>query len=616
MAKVIADRRDVDFVLYEQLQIEDLLKYEKYSDLNRKMFDMIITEAQSIAEKEILPTYMEGDREGTRLVDGQVRVPDCFRRPFKLIKEFGFSSMTEDPKYGGQGLPHIIAQVATEYLSGANTSVTGCAAMGHGVGKLIELHDTEKQKELYMKNLYSSEWGGSMVLTEPGAGSDVGALTTTAKKNADGTYSITGEKIFISYGDQDLTDNIIHSVLARIEGAPEGTKGISIFIVPKIRINDDGSFGEPNDIVCARVEEKMGFHGSSTCNLLFGGKGTCRGLLLGKENQGMEIMFHLMNEARLGTGFAGLMYASNAYLYAVNYARERLQGKDPMDRDPAAPQVPIIRHTDVRRMLLWMKAHVEGIRSLVHYVAYLLDKVSCTESVEEREYYDDLIGLLTPVVKADCVERGFDVCVQAIQVHGGYGYTKDYPVEQLARDCKIGSIFEGTDGLQAIDLVRRKMGMKNGKVFTDFLQEIKKVTARAKEIEELSDLTKKLEEAVNRLGEIATLMGERLTSPDFNVGLAFAFPFLEVMGDVFMGWMLLWRANVAFPKLKEIVGSSDPKVRVEKVSKDKEAAFYDGLIRSAEFFICTILPVTMGKMDAIELGKGTAAEIPEASFGG
>ncbi|MFC1825428.1 acyl-CoA dehydrogenase [Thermodesulfobacteriota bacterium] len=616
MPRVIADRRDVDFVLYEQLQVEELIKYERYSDLNKKMFDMIITEAQNIGENEILPTFTEGDREGVRLVDGQVRVPDCFRRPYKLIREFGFPGLTEDPEYGGQGLPHVIAQATDEFISGANMSVPGCAAMGHGAGKLIELYGTEQQKELFLEKLYTGEWGGSMVLTESQAGSDVGALTTTAKKNADGTFTITGDKIFISYGDQDLTENIIHPVLARLEGAPGGTKGISIFIAPKIWVNDDGSLGEPNDVVCARVEEKMGLHGSSACNLIFGEKGKCRGLLLGKENQGMEIMFHMMNQARLGTGFTGLMYASSAYLYAVNYARERLQGRDPIEKDPDAPQIPIIRHPDVRRMLISMKAYVEGMRSLIYYVGHLLDKMTCSEDAKEAERYDDLISLITPVVKAYCVERGFDTCVQAIQVYGGYGYTKDYPVEQLARDSKIGSIYEGTDGIQAMDLVGRKMGMKDGKVFMDFLQEINKIIVQAKEIEELKSSALIVEEAAKRFGEIALLMGKKMLSPEYKTGLAFSFPFLEVMGDVIMGWMLLWRAVVAAPKLMEIVGTSDPKARFEKISQDKEAAFYEGLLKSAEFFIHTILPVTGGKMDAIEAGRGTAVEIPEASFGG
>ncbi|MFC1824993.1 acyl-CoA dehydrogenase [Thermodesulfobacteriota bacterium] len=615
MPKVIADKRDIEFVLYEQLEIEELTGYAKFNDLNKKIFDMVIAEAQNIGEKELLPTFSEGDREGVRHIDGQARVPDCFHRPFKLLREFGYTGMTEDPELGGQGLPQVIAQAANEFMTGGNISVAGLGTMTHGAGKLVELYGTEKQKELFLEKMYTNEWGGSMNLTEPQAGSDVGALTTTAVKNSDGTYSITGSKVFISYGDQDLTKNIIHMVLARVEGAPGGTKGISIFLVPKIWVNDDGSLGKPNDVVCARVEEKMGLHGSPTCEMTYGEKGDCRGLLLGKENQGMQIMFNMMNEARLATGFLGLVYASNAYLHAVNYAKERLQGSDPAAREPDAPQVPIIRHPDVRRMLLWMKAHVDGMRSLVHYVGRLLDYIGCDEKKEDWEKYDDLASLLTPVVKAYCAQRGFDVPVQAIQVLGGYGYTKDYPVEQLARDAKVNSIYEGTDGIQATDLVVRKLGMKEGKVFVDFIQEIHKTVAQAREIKGLEEMALRVEEAANRLGETAMHLGKTLATPDFKVGLAYAFPFLMVMGDVIMSWMLLWRANTAMPKLEQILGDVEGGARKEKLKKDPEAAFYDGILKSAEYFIYAVLPATLGKMDTIISSKRTAVDIIEESFG-
>ena len=291
-------------------------------------------------------------------------------------------------------------------------------------------------------------------MTEPQAGSDVGALTTTAVKNPDGTYSITGNKIFITNGEYDLAENIIHPVLARIEGDPPGTKGISIFMVPKIWVDEDGSLGEPNDVVCTGIEEKMGIHASSTCSITLGGKGKCRGLLLGEECQGMKIMFYMMNEARLGVGFQAFNYASTAYLYALNYARERIQGRDlESGKDPEAPQVPIIQHPDVRRMLLEMKAYVEGMRSFVYYVGQCLEREALAASEEEKAFYKGFGDLLTPLVKAYCAQRGFDVCVQAVQVYGGYGYIKEYPVEQLVRDCKITSIYEGTDGIQAMDLL-------------------------------------------------------------------------------------------------------------------------------------------------------------------
>ncbi|MGD8973523.1 MAG: acyl-CoA dehydrogenase family protein, partial [Desulfobacterales bacterium] len=359
MAQVIADRRDLDFVLYEQLKAEELTQFERYKDFNKKTFDMIITEARNFAVKELLPTCAEGDKVGLRFENGHVKVPECFHRAYELLLEGEWNSLMEDPDWGGQGLPIIISQAAGEYLYGGNWAVTNFGGLGHGTGKMIEIFGTQKQKELFLKKLYTAEWGGTMVLTEPQAGSDVGALNTSAVKNPDGTYSISGNKIFITNGEHDLTENIIHPVLARIDGDPPGTKGISIFIVPKIWVNEDGTLGEPNDITCTGIEEKMGIHASPTCSMALGTKGNCKGLLLGEERQGMKIMFQMMNEARLGVGFQAFCYASTAYLYALSYAKERIQGRAlEKGKDPTAPQVPIIQHPDVRRMLLQMKAYV------------------------------------------------------------------------------------------------------------------------------------------------------------------------------------------------------------------------------------------------------------------
>jgi alkylation response protein AidB-like acyl-CoA dehydrogenase len=617
MAQLLSDRRDIDFVLYEQLKIEDIFKTEKYHDLNRKMFDMVISEARNLGIKEILPTCAEGDRQGVQFKNGKVTVPQCFQRPYKLFVEGEWIAMAEDPEVGGQGLPVIARQAAFEYIIGANFAIAGFGNLGHGAAKMIELFGTRGQKKLFLKKVYSGEWGGTMLLTEPGAGSDVGALSTTAVKNSDGTYSISGNKIFITCGEHDLTENIIHPVLARIEGAPPGTRGISLFIVPKIWVNDDGSLGDPNDIVCSGVEEKMGIHGSPTCSMALGGRGKCRGLLLGEENKGMMVMFHMMNEARLDVGTQGFLHASAAYLYALNYARERLQGRDIEEgKDPEAPQVAIICHPDVRRMLLQMKAYVDGMRSFVYYVAYCFDKKSTAKSRDEKERYNDFIELLTPVIKAYCSERGQFVCEQAIQVYGGYGYTKEYPVEQLYRDCKITSIYEGTNGIQAMDLLGRKLGMKKGAVFIDFLNEIKAVIVRAREIQRLEDLSSRVEKALNRLSEIAMHISKTAFSKDMKLAFAYGHPFLEVVGDVVMAWMLLWRAAVAVPRLEKLAGNADEETIQSKVAKNKDAAFYDGQLKTAEFFINAMLPATMGKMNAINASHPAAIDIHEKSFGG
>ena len=617
MAQVIADRRDIDFVLYEQLQIEFLFKTKQFSDLNRKMLDMVISEARNLGIKEILPTYAEGDRQGVGFDNGLVRVPECFHRPYKLFVEGEWIAMAEKPEVGGQGLPQIIKQAANEYLLGSNFAFIALANLCHGTAKMIELYGTPKQKELFLRKVYSGEWGGTMQLTEPEAGSDVGALSTSAAKNDDGTYSISGNKIFITCGDQNLTQNIIHPVLARIEGAPQGTSGISLFLVPKIWVHDDGTLGEFNDVVCTGVEEKMGLHGSPTCSMTLGGKGRCRGLLLGEENKGMQVMFHMMNEARLDVGAQGFTHASAAYLYALNYARERLQGKDLEGaKDAEDPQVPIIRHPDVRRMLLQMKAYSEGMRSFVYYVACCFDRLALAESTTDKERYSGLIELLTPVIKAYCSDRGQDVCQLAIQVFGGYGYTKEYPVEQLYRDCKITSIYEGTNGIQAMDLLGRKLGMRKGAVFMDFLREVQKCINHAKEIGALEAMGAAVERALTRLSEVALHLGKTAMSDQQKTAFAHALPFLDVMGDVIMAWMHLWRSTVAWPKLEILAGGADNDAIKQKVSKNKDAAFYDGQLKSAAFFIHTILPITLGKMNSVMAGHPAAIEIDERSFGG
>jgi len=617
MAQQIADRRDIDFVLYEQLDVEQLFKSKKHRELSKKMVDMVVTEARAFGIKEVLPTLAEGDKIGVAFENGKVIVPECYRRPYQLMVENGWTSLAEDPAMGGQGLPHMVMRAAYEYFYGANWAMVTYALEGHGTGKMIELFGTDKQKALFLEKLYTGQWGGTMDLTEPEAGSDVGALTTSARRLDDGTYAITGNKIYITNGEHDLTENIIHPVLARIDGAPAGTKGISIFIVPKIWVNADGSLGEVNDIVCTGTEEKMGIHGSATCATSMGSRGVCRGLLLGGENAGMKIMFHMMNEARLDVGFMGFCNATAAFLHAVNFARERIQGKDLADgKSPEAPPVPIIRHPDVRRMLLWMKAHVEGMRSFIYYVARCFDLAECAADEKERARNDDRIALLTPLIKAYCAERGFEVCIEAMQVHGGCGYTADYPVEQLARDCKIASIFEGTDGIQAMDLLGRKLGMKKGAVFMDFIGEIKSTIGRAKAIAAVSPLAAALETAVEQLTGTAVVIGKQAVGPRFKIAFASAHPFMMAMGDVIMGWMLLWRAAAASPPLDKIIGGLDDEKKAQQLDKDKNAAFYDGQIQSARYFINSVLPIALGRLAAVRAGDQAMLEITERGFGG
>ena len=604
MAQQLVDKRDMDFVIWEQMECESILKHEKYKEFNKKTCDMILTEARALAIKEILPTLAEGDIQGVRFENGTVKVPDCFRPAHKKILEGDWQSMVVDSDMGGQGVPGFIAYACAEHFHAANYSLMGYAWMGTGTAKMIHLYGTDEQKQTYIPSIISGKWGGTMLLTESGAGSDVGALETTAVKNEDGTYSLFGSKIFITNGEHDLCENIIHPVLARIEGDPPGTTGISIFIVPKFLVNKDGSLGERNDIVCTGVEEKHGIHGSATCSMALGTKGRCTGFLLGERQKGMAIMFNMINSSRMSTGLQALSYASSAYLLAVNYARQRIQGRrieDFMDR--SAPSVAIIEHPDVRRALVWMKSHVEGMRSFFQFLVSCSTKAVTAGSAEERELYSEMFELLTPSIKDYLAVRGHEVCIQAIQVFGGAGYTKDYLVEQYARDCKITSIFEGTSGIQAMDMLARKIGRKDGEVFKAFLNEIYETVARAREFEKLESLAGDVEIAVKKLEETASGILKKSRSKEMKAAYAHSLPFLNVMGDTIMAWMLLWRATTASAKL------------LAEANK-KDEIFYKGQVKTARFYIKTILPEVMGKMNAIQTGDAVAIEISNDEFGG
>ncbi|HCY85059.1 MAG TPA: acyl-CoA dehydrogenase [Desulfobacteraceae bacterium] len=602
MAQQLSDKRDIDFVIWEQLDGEAVLENEKFDEFNRKTCELIIKEAKSIAVKELLPTMKDGDEIGVTLTKEGVKVPESFRRPFELLKEGEWAGLPIPPEMGGQGAPKVIGYVAAEQFMAANWAINCYNGMGLGTALMIQMFGTPEQRETYVKKLVAAEWGGTMLLTESDAGSDVGALNTTATRNDDGTYSITGNKIFITNGDHDLAENIIHPVLARIEGDPAGTKGISIFIVPKYLVNEDGSIGEFNDVVCTGVEEKHGIHGSATCSMAMGSKGNCKGYLLGEEREGMKIMFYMMNDARLNSGLQGLAYASAAYMEALNYARQRIQGRDLADKaDRGAKPVSIIHHPDVRRNLLRMKSYVSGMRSFFYYSALVMENIEMADGDNSDD--EAYLSLLTPILKDYLAVMGYEVCNQAIQVFGGAGYTKDYLVEQYARDCRIASIYEGTSGIQAMDLLGRKLGSKKGAVFARMMTEIKQSVNRAREFESLVPLAEKVDSAADRMAAVAGSLGALARSEKFKTAFAHSLPFLYAMGDVIMAWMLLWRAATASQKLAGKV-------------KKKDLAFYEGEVKTAEFFICTEIPVTMGKLAAIEDGCSAAIDIADAGFGG
>ncbi len=618
MVQLLNDRRDIQFVLYEQLCIESLTKDSKYSDLNRKTFDLVISEAKALAIKELLPASIEGDVQGCSFENGKVTVPAVFHSVYKLIVEGEWIALSDDLDVGGQGMPQIIKMVVDELFQGANTCLALSMGLTHGAGKLIEIYGTEEQKKLYLKKVYSGEWTGTMALTEAGAGSEVGELEASAKKNPDGTYSITGNKVFITQAENNLTENIINPVLARIEGSPKGTRGISLFLVPKYLVNEDGSLGERNDIECTGIEEKIGIHGSPTCSMAMGSKGNCIGTLLGKENEGLKSMFHMMNEARLFVAMQGLGLSSTAYLYALNYARERFQGKHITKlRESDAKQVPLIEHPDIKRMLMMMKSSIEGLRSLNYYVGLCIDQVGLeATSQEEKKRLNGLIALLIPICKAHTTERGFELCNMAIQIYGGAGACREYPVEQLLRDIKIATIYEGTTGIQAMDLLGRKIGMNKGRVFQDFIEEINKTVITAENQSSISVLARQFKKALDKFKKTALNIGQAAASQQIQEAFSQAYPFCEVSGDISIAWMLLWRASVASFKLDKILGKADEEKRAEKIAKNKDAAFYNSQIQTAQYFINSVIPKTMGMMDAINNLDSAVVNITDAGFGG
>lgn len=621
MGNLLVNARDQQFVLFEQLGVEKLFESKAYADFSKDMVQMMQSEAEKLAVNVLLPAYADGDKEGCTFKDGKVSIPASFHEAFKRYVEAGWLCATESPDVGGQGLPVVVATACMEAMFAANFAFLMYPGLTHGAGHLIEQYGTEDQKKKYMYPLYGGRWTGTMCLTEPGAGSDVGALKTSAKRRPDGTFSLTGTKVFISCGDHDLADNIVHTVLARIEGDPPGTPGISILIVPKYRVRDDGTVGEFNDVRTGHVEHKMGIKGSATCMLHFGDEGKCIGELLGQERQGMRIMFQMMNSSRLEVGMQGLGHATAAYERAVQYAKERIQGTPVWDmKNPDAKAVPIIQHPDVRRKLLWMKAHVEGIRALIYFTGFCMDLANVSATEPEREKWHGLVELLTPVCKAYASEKAQTVCSYAIDVHGGYGYCSDYPVEQYFRDCKIASIYEGTNGIQCLDLVGRKLGQQKGANVRSMFSEIQASLSTLKGIEELQHHVACLEEAYHALVDLTVHFGQLGKSAGFLLPVLNATPYLEIFGDVVIGHFLMQGAGIADEKLKAIyrergAGESKGKKRA-LIHEDPDVAFYNGKTAAARFFAVDVLSTVKARCDAIKFGERVPMEMAEESFTG
>jgi alkylation response protein AidB-like acyl-CoA dehydrogenase len=522
-------------------------------------------------------------------------------------------------EYGGQGFSALMCFAAMEYFV-HNISITAYTNRPIGTADMIASYGSVEQKKRYLGKLISGHWGGPVTATESGVGVDIGATTTMARKQADGSYLISGTKAIITNGESDLFGNMIYTVVARTQGAPAGIGGLSFFLVPKYLVNDDGSQGVRNDYVIGGLENKMGRHGWATCSTVhFGENDKCYGELLGTENMGLFMLLGRMTKAQLGIGLAGTGLASAAYLHALKYAQERIQGahlKDGMD--PHAPKVAIIEHPDIRRMLLWMKAQMEGMRALVYYCGALADRVETTADAAQKSASQGFLDLLTPVCRVYCSDTAFEITEQAMQVFGSYGYFKDFPIEQFMRDVKPESLYEGPNGFQALQLVVMKMG-PNGEHLIHLLTEMRISITQYQGIDEVSDLAQDLTARINSLCEVGMFFGKCMAEGKFLVPIANAYPLLNMMGIVTLGWLLFWQAGIAAGKLasmlkRNAVDPGDAAARTAFITENSDAAYYDGKLKAARYYIKHCLPQADGLASAIKSADLSMMDIPDTGF--
>ncbi|MEM7351057.1 MAG: acyl-CoA dehydrogenase [Acidobacteriota bacterium] len=602
------DLQDLKFQLLEWLPTEELLGAERFRDWDMENLGMVVDQAAEIARETLGPINEEGDRIGAQWKAGEVTVPPSFHAAFKTLRDGGWLGASANPELGGLGLPHSVGTVINELFSGANLSLSLLSLLTSGTSHLVEAFGTPELREQICEKMISGQWGGTMCLTEPQAGSDVGASTSQAVQQADGSYLIRGEKIFITYGEHDLTDNIIHAVLARTPDAPPGTRGLSLFVVPKFRIGDDGRLGEANDVACASVEHKLGIHASPTCSMVFGQNDACQGFLLGQEGEGMRLMFQMMNEARIEVGIQAAAVAGAAHQAALKYAKERLQMRH--WSGASRNQVAIVEHPDVRRMLLTSSAYVQAMRAILLRTSYYIDKTRVSEG-DERQRFQSLVDLLTPVCKAWSSDWSFRVTEWCLQVFGGYGYTKDYPAEQYLRDAKIASIYEGTNGIQALDFVARKLPAHGGAAVRELMGEMQGTVGNLAQDADLGSAAGQLGKALGRFGELL----QQLPSRDDGRLLTVlnAVPLAEMFGTLFGAHLLLDQANLARPRLAALlaekgIDSGDAAACRQLYADNAEAAYFHNKIQSAIHFCFRALPSVIAHSVAIQAGETAALD--------
>ena len=604
MSEYVAPVKEMSFVLKDVIGIDRIGKLPGCEDVTADLVDAIFDEAGKFSASILAPLNRSGDEEGAKWNNGVVTTPAGFKEAYQKYIDGGWSAIKGPTEYGGQGLPHCIAIPVSETLGSANMAFKLCPLLTGGAVEALVQHGSPMLKDMFLAKMVSGEWTGTMNLTEPQAGSDLAMVRSKAIPQADGSYKISGQKIFITYGEHDFTDNIVHLVLARIEGAPEGVKGISLFIVPKFLVNTDGTPGKRNDVKCVSIEHKLGIHGSPTCVMAYGEEGGAIGYVVGEPNRGLEYMFVMMNAARLGVGLEGVSIAERAYQHALVWARERVQGR-PVVPVPASlgerpKAVPIIYHPDVKRMLLTMRAYTEAMRALIYWTASCLDIAERSTDEKEKHMQQSLVDLMIPIVKGWSTETGIDVASLGVQIHGGMGFIEETGAAQYYRDARISTIYEGTTGIQANDLVGRKVGRENGQTMLALIIEMQKMLLQLEAVDNtnLRAFGKQLAIGISELKRatdwIVTMWGSNQGAV-----LAGAVHYLKLAGTVCGGWMMARSALVASQQL---------------ASGGGDANFLNAKIITTRFYGDHIITLASGFTDAIITGSDAVLQMEEAYF--
>ena len=594
---MIVNRRDLDFVLYETLGLNKILESDRYADYDRESLDAIMDLCQTIAEDQFLPCAAKLDANEPKFVDGKVETISELKEAIAAYQEAGLCASAYDSDVGGMQLPWMMDQALNGMFVCANNPAHIYLFLTQGVANMLNACGSDELKRKYLPDLVEGNWFGTMCLSEPQAGSSLADIRTKADLNADGSYSISGTKMWISGGEQDITENIIHMVLAKIPGSPPGVKGISLFLVPKNRVNDDGSIGDFNNIALAGLNHKMGCRGATNCLLNFGESGDSIGYLVGEPNQGLANMFHMMNEARISVGMSAVMTGLGGYLYSLDYARNRPQGRPLVNRNPEDPQIMISEHADIKRMLMTQKAFIEGAQTLIYYCAELIDTKKLSDDKDQHQRIDLLLDLLTPICKSWPSEYCLEANKLAIQVLGGYGYTREYPVERLYRDNRLNHIHEGTWGIQGLDILGRKVRMHGGAAVSILRQEIQGTIDSAGSHSELVSFCEQLGSSLLLVEETIDAVGK---ADDPSLALANATIFLDAMGHFVIAWM--W--------LKQAVAALEGKQK----GNTADDAFYEGKVSAMKFFFNYELPKIKPNLELVAQLDSTCYDLTAEQF--